>query len=231
MPNQAPEHLLPLCGSGRGTLPSPFGANRACGKSLEKSRQQVTNNLLVKSVGIKLLFQVSWHFLLLARLFIIRELILIFVSLTIRFDCGLHFAFIYLFRSSVCGICNLTINEKKWFKNALEFDIWHTDELKSYWTPTIRVFHLISGHFSGQIKFWSILIKKKLGMGQVKIPTKPEFFLHAPLKPLMHQITKLSTWTASPLVIFSNTGLQISDYLPCSAITAVLDNVGLYSTQ
>ena len=59
IPNQAPEHLLPLCGSGRGTLPSPFGANRACGKSLEKSRQQVTNNLLVKSVGIKLLFQVS----------------------------------------------------------------------------------------------------------------------------------------------------------------------------
>ena len=116
IPNQAPEHLLPLCGSGRGTLPSPFGANRACGKSLEKSRQQVTNNLLVKSVGIKFLFQVSWHFLLLARLFIIRELILKFVSLTIRFDCGLHFAFIYLFRSSVCGICNLTINEKNGLK-------------------------------------------------------------------------------------------------------------------
>ena len=119
MHNQAPEHLLPLCGSGRGTLPSPFGANRACGKSLEKSRQQVTNNLLVKSVGIKLLFQVSWHFLLLARLFIIRELILIFVSLTIRFDCGVHFAFIYLFRSSVCGICNLTINEKNGLKMHL----------------------------------------------------------------------------------------------------------------
>ena len=145
MPNQAPDHLLPLCGSGRGTLPSPFGANRACGKSLEKSRQQVTNNLLVKSVGIKLLFQVSWHFLLLARLFIIRELILIFVSLTIRFDCGLHFAFIYLFRSSVCGICNLTINEKKWFKNALEFDIWHTDELKRYWTPIYVL--CVSSHF------------------------------------------------------------------------------------
>ena len=187
MPNQAPEHLLPLCGSGRGTLPSPFGANRACGKSLEKSRQQVTNNLLVKSVGIKLLFQVSWHFLLLARLFIIRELILIFVSLTIRFDCGVHFAFIYLFRSSVCGICNLTIKEKNGLKMHLN-SIFDTQmNWKDIEPPFMYcVFHHISGHFPGQIKFWSILIKK-LGMGQTPRPlvgTKsqlnPKFFYTLP---------------------------------------------------
>ena len=170
MHNQAPEHLLPLCGSGRGTLPSPFGANRACGKSLEKSRQQVTNNLLVKSVGIKLLFQVSWHFLLLARLFIIRELILIFVSLTIRFDCGVHFAFIYLFSSSVCGICNLTINEKNGLKMHLN-SIFDTQmNWKDIEHPFMYcVFHHISGHFPGQIKFWSILIKK-LGLARPPTP-------------------------------------------------------------
>ena len=159
-------------------------ANRACGKSLEKSRQQVTNNLLVKSVGIKLLFQVSWHFLLLARLFIIRELILIFVSLTIRFDCGVHFAFIYLFSSSVCGICNLTIHGLKMHLNSI-FDTqmnWKDIEPPFMYC----VFHHISGHFPGQIKFWSILIKK-LGMGQTSRPlvgTKsqlnPNFFYTLP---------------------------------------------------
>ena len=132
--------------------------------------RNIENNLFVKSVGIKLLFQVSWHFLLLARLFIIRELILIFVSLTIRFDCGVHFAFIYLFRSSVCGICNLTINEKNGLKMHLN-SIFDTQmNWKDIEPPFMYcVFHHISGHFPGQIKFWSILIKK-LGMGQTPRP-------------------------------------------------------------